>query len=76
MGSIGTLIIRAFDTVTHLTGHLYDITVPLVFSGKGIQKGTYATPTRVVDLAPTASWLLGITPPALSDGRVLAEGLK
>jgi len=64
------------DTVTHLTGHAYDTTVPLVLTGKGVQAGTFASPARVVDLAPTASWLLGITPPALSEGRVLEEALK
>jgi hypothetical protein len=30
----------------------------------------------VVDLAPTLSFLLGLLPPALSEGRVLDEALQ
>ena len=64
------------DTVTHLTGHNYDTTVPLILAGKGIHAGTFASPVRVIDLAPTASWILGVTPPALSEGRILEEALR
>jgi predicted AlkP superfamily pyrophosphatase or phosphodiesterase len=66
----------AEDTSTHLTGYNYDSTVPLILNGKGISAGTRASSAKVVDLAPTLSWLLGITPPALSEGRVLEEALK
>ena len=64
------------DTVTHLSGYTYDATVPLILSGKGIQKGVRAISARVVDLAPTLTWLLGVTPPDLSEGRVLDESLQ
>jgi hypothetical protein len=66
----------AEDTVTHLTGYSYDAVVPLILSGKGIQKGVQAVTAHVVDLAPTLTWLLGVTPPALSEGRVLSEAVR
>lgn len=62
--------------VTHMTAYSYDRTVPILFSGFGIRKGTYAGKAEVVDIAPTLSFMLGIVPPALSEGRVLGEALK
>jgi predicted AlkP superfamily pyrophosphatase or phosphodiesterase len=59
----------------HLTGYVYDRTVPIVLSGFGIKPGLYSEKAEVVDIAPTLSFLLGILPPALSEGRVLTEAL-
>jgi predicted AlkP superfamily pyrophosphatase or phosphodiesterase len=64
------------NTADHMTGYSYDRTVPLLFSGFGIQKGTHASKAEVVDIAPTLSFLLGIVPPALSEGKVLESALQ
>lgn len=64
------------DTVDHLTGYSYDRYVPLIFTGYGIQAGKKTTVPHIVDIAPTLSWLLGTTPPTLSEGRVISEALK
>lgn len=60
---------------THMTAYSYDRSVPLVLMGGRIQPGVYASSARVVDLAPTLSFLLGVLPPAQSEGRVLSEAL-
>ncbi|MGK5085828.1 alkaline phosphatase family protein [Bdellovibrionota bacterium FG-1] len=61
------------DTVTHLTGYNYDRMVPLIISGPRIRAGNYPQHVRVIDLAPTLSYLAGTIPPSLSEGRVLSE---
>lgn len=63
-------------SVTHMTGYTYDRMVPLIFSGQGIKPGVYLNPTQIIDIAPTLSWLLGVIPPSLSEGRVLTEALR
>jgi arylsulfatase A-like enzyme len=63
------------DAVTHLTGYAYDRMVPLVIAGAGLKAGVHPEYARVIDLAPTLSYLLGILPPSLSEGRVLTEAL-
>lgn len=60
----------------HMTGYSYDASVPLILVGAPFKKGVYGIPAKVVDAAPTLSHLLGILPPALSEGRVLTEVLK
>lgn len=67
---------EAKHNATHMTGYAYDRTVPIVFSGFGIKNGLYSTPTEVVDIAPTLAFLLGVVPPALSEGHVLSAALK
>ena len=64
------------DTVTHLTSWTYDRMVPLILLGKGIRRGTHAEEARVIDIAPTLSWILGITPPVGSEGRRLVSALR
>ena len=64
------------DTVSHLTGYSYDRTVPLIFVGSAFKSGTYATRAEIVDIAPTLSFVSGIIPPNLSEGRVLSEILN
>ncbi len=61
---------------THMTGYNYDRLVPLILAGRNIKAGRFATDVDVVDLAPTLSFVLNILPPALSEGRVLAEALR
>lgn len=57
----------------HMTGYSYDRTVPLIISGTNIQAGVYPTPAHVIDLAPTLSFILGVLPPAHSDGHILSS---
>ena len=60
---------------SHFTDYAYDRTVPLVIAGRRLRAGVYPRPAQVVDLAPTLSLLLGVLPPALSEGRVLDEAI-
>ncbi len=48
---------------THGSGLNYDTHVPLLFFGKGIKHGQTLQKTRIVDVAPTISALLGISFP-------------
>ena len=64
------------DYATHLSGYSYDRYVPLVLTGRSFRPGRYAQSAKIVDLAPTLSFLLGIVPPALSEGRVLSEAIR
>ncbi len=61
--------------VSHQTGYSYDRTVPLILAGDRIRPGVYSESADVIDIAPTLSFLLGILPPAMSEGRVLNEAL-
>jgi predicted AlkP superfamily pyrophosphatase or phosphodiesterase len=61
--------------LSHVTGYSYDRTVPLILSGKRLRPGVYPESADVRDIAPTLSFLLGIIPPALSEGRVLNEAI-
>ncbi|MBU6374615.1 MAG: alkaline phosphatase family protein [Bdellovibrionales bacterium] len=63
----------AGSTVSHQTGYAYDRTVPIILMGKRIKPGVYSERAEVIDIAPTLSFLLGITRPAMSEGRVLSE---
>ena len=60
---------------THMTGYSYDRTVPLILSGPHLRAGVFSEDANVVDLAPTLSFLLGVLPPAQSEGRVLSEAI-
>ena len=62
-------------TTEHMTGYSYDRTVPLLFLGPSIRPGIYSS-AEMIDLAPTLAFLLGVLPPALSEGRVLSEAVN
>lgn len=64
---------KSDNLATHMTGFAYDRTVPLVLVGRTIKPGVYSNSAKVIDLAPTLSFVLGIIPPATSSGRVLSE---
>lgn len=64
------------NAANHMSGYSYDRTVPILFAGPGIRGGVYADPAEVVDIAPTLSFLLGIVPPAVSEGKVLKQALS
>jgi len=58
---------------THGSPQVYDTHVPLLFFGKGIQKGSTYKKTAVVDIAPTVSALLQIAAPNGCTGTILKE---
>jgi predicted AlkP superfamily pyrophosphatase or phosphodiesterase len=58
---------------THGSPYAYDTQVPLLLAGPGLRPGRYAARVSTLDLAPTLADLLGLLPPAGSEGRVLAE---
>lgn len=58
--------------VNHMTGYAYDRTVPLVILGPNIKPGVYSS-GKVIDLAPTLTFVMGTLPPASVTGRVLSE---
>jgi predicted AlkP superfamily pyrophosphatase or phosphodiesterase len=64
------------DTVDHLTGYSYDRTVPIIFAGFGVKPGIYSNSARVIDIAPTLTFLSGVVAPSLSEGRVLSEAIN
>ena len=51
----------------------YDSHVPLVFSGPGIEPRRVERLVHPVDVAPSLSALLRISPPAAAQGSVLEE---
>ncbi len=61
---------------THGSGLTYDTHAPLLFFGKGIKKGSTTKKTKITDIAPTISALLGIAFPNGATGDVLPFVLK
>ena len=51
----------------------YDTHVPLIFSGPGISAATIYRQVQPADVAPTIAALLGMSPPASAQGKVLPE---
>lgn len=54
---------------THGTWYRYDSEVPVILVGPGVRPGRYGV-REMVDVAPTLSYLLGLTAPAGSEGEV------
>ena len=52
-----------------------DARVPIIFWGRGVRRGSYAGRMNTVDIAPTLSVLLGVTPLSLVDGHARTEAL-
>jgi len=61
---------------SHGTPYDYDRHVPLIFYGAGIKAGLDTQRAASVDVTPTLSELIGITPPADIDGKGLLIRLK
>jgi predicted AlkP superfamily pyrophosphatase or phosphodiesterase len=61
---------------THGTSYNYDNHVPLIIAGSKIKPGAYTDRADVRDIAPTLSFLLGITAPASSEGRILTDIIR
>lgn len=68
-----SFVIPENDEVVHFTGYAYDRTVPLILAGPHIQPGVYPRAVPTTSIAPTVAFLLGVVPPALSEGRPLHE---
>lgn len=60
---------------SHGTGFNYDTHVPLLFFGKGIKTGETMEKTRIIDIAPTMSALLGISFPNANTGKPITQVL-
>lgn len=58
---------------THGSALNYDTHVPLLFYGNGIPNGSTMAYTRIIDIAPTISALLGITFPNGSTGQPIQQ---
>ncbi|WP_340074315.1 alkaline phosphatase PafA [Leptobacterium sp. I13] len=58
---------------THGSSYSYDTHVPLLFYGKGINKGSTTKRTAITDIAPTISALLGIAFPNGTTGNPISE---
>ena len=57
---------------THGSPHPYDTQVPILLYGpQWVKPGRFDARVEVVDIAPTLAGLLGIAPPASSQGRLL-----
>jgi arylsulfatase A-like enzyme len=52
-----------------------DSHVPIIFWGRGVKRGSYGGRMNTVDIAPTLSVLLGVSPLSLVDGRARTEAL-
>jgi len=61
---------------THGSPLTYDTHVPLIFFGKGIKRGSTNERTRIADIAPTVSSLLGIAFPSGATGDTINLVLK
>ena len=61
---------------THGSGQNYDTHVPLLFYGKGINKGSTSEETKVVDIAPTIAALLDISFPNANTGKVITKAIE
>lgn len=61
---------------SHGSPFVYDTHVPLLFYGKGINKGSTVRRTEITDIAPTISALLGIAYPSGKIGEPIGEVLK
>ncbi len=61
---------------THGSPQIYDTHVPLLFYGKGIQKGSTVKRTEIPDIAPTIAVLLGIAFPNGTTGKPLSQVLE
>lgn len=69
-------IVYARTGSTHGSPLTYDTHVPLLFMGNGIRQGHTYAPTRISDIAPTISSLLGIAFPNAATGKPIEAVLR
>jgi hypothetical protein len=60
----------------HSTVYGYDTHIPLIFYGKNIKTGTSNKYIKVIDIAPTLSYLLKIEAPNGNKGNIINEVIK
>ncbi|GMR18584.1 MAG: alkaline phosphatase family protein [Gammaproteobacteria bacterium] len=70
------LLEKGLIAVMHGSPWRYDTHVPIMFSGPGIDAQSIHRAVHPVDVAPTLASLLGLTPPASSQGSPLVEVLQ
>ncbi|WP_242446443.1 alkaline phosphatase PafA [Nonlabens agnitus] len=70
------VIVYSAKGSTHGSPQSYDTHVPLLFYGKGINKGSTNDRTHITDIAPTISSLLGISFPNSATGNPIGKVLK
>jgi len=58
----------------HGSGYPYDVQVPLILMGTGIEGGEYLAAVEITDIAPTLAYIAGVHLEEV-DGRVLEEAL-
>jgi predicted AlkP superfamily pyrophosphatase or phosphodiesterase len=61
---------------SHGTPYSYDTHVPVIFYGAGIKAGLFTTTSSPLDIAPTLSAVLKLTPPSNSVGQILREAIR
>ena len=64
------------NVASHGSPYDFDSHVPLIFSGFGVQAGTYDAFVRTVDIAPTLAALVGVKPSEPIDGLLLRQALR
>ena len=70
------MIYKRQTGTTHGSGYSYDRHVPIMFFGKGVNKGRSREYVEIIDIAPTISNLLQISFPNSHTGKVLKEALE
>jgi len=70
------LLEEGLIAVMHGSPWRYDTHVPIIFTGAGIASQSVNRLVHPVDVAPTLASLLGMTPPASSQGAPLVEVLQ
>ncbi|MBN1317292.1 MAG: alkaline phosphatase family protein [Anaerolineales bacterium] len=65
---------RTIDTIYRYSG-MHREKGLLILSGKGVQTGTLINGARIIDMAPTILYALGLGVPPEMDGRVLKSAL-
>lgn len=70
------MIYKRKTGTTHGSGYSYDRHVPIMFFGKGINRGRSREYVEIIDIAPTVSNLLQISFPNSHSGNVLTEVLE
>jgi arylsulfatase A-like enzyme len=61
---------------SHGSGYSFDMHIPVLFYGNGIQKGVSQKRYEIIDLAPTIANLLQIEAPNSATGKIIDAAFK